>query len=161
MMGDPRKQQKKYEKPLIPWDEGRIEEEREVLERYGLRRKKEILKAESFLRDLRRRARKVAAGTLEEERGGLLKKCRRIGLINEEDGIDEILRIDLRDVLDRRLQTLVSKLEGAESPKQARQFIVHGHVSVGDEVRRSPSFLVPKELEDKINIDKKVIQSDD
>jgi len=160
MMGDPRKQQKKYEKPLIPWNEGRIEEEKEILEEYGLKRKKEILKAESFLRNLRRRAREAAAGTSEDVKSDLLKKTEEIGLIGEEDGINEILGIGLRDVLDRRLQTLVSELDGVESPEQAKQFIVHGHVSVGDRVVKSLSFLVPKELENEIKVEEKVIQGD-
>lgn len=160
MMGDPRKQRKKYEKPLIPWDERRIDEERELQENYGLKRKEEILKAESFLRNLRRRAREVAAGASEEEEEELLDKARETGLIGEEEGIDEILRIGLRDVLNRRLQTLVSKLNGVQTPKQARQFIVHGHVMVGEKIMKSPSFLVPKELEEKIKVEEKVIQSD-
>lgn len=159
-MGDPRKQKKKYEKPLIPWDEKRIDKEREIIENYGLKRKKEILKAESFLRNLRRRARQVAAGASEEEKKRLLTRCRNIDLINEEEGINDILRVELRDVLDRRLQTLVSKLDGVKSPKQARQFVVHRHVKVGERFMTSPSFLVPKDLEDEIKVEEKVIEGD-
>lgn len=159
-MGDPRKQQKKYEKPLIPWNERRIEEEKGILEDYGLKRKEEILKSESFLRNLRRRAREAAAGASETKKEELLNKCKKIGLIDEDDEIGDILRIDLRDVLDRRLQTIVSKVNGVETVKQARQFIVHEHVRVGERVIKSPSFLVPTELEDKIKVKEKVLTSE-
>lgn len=156
-MGDPRKQRKKYEKPLIPWDEKRIDDEREILDHYGLKRKKEILKAESFLRNLRRRARRLAAEEDEEEKGKLLEKCKNLGLIDEES-LDNVLKIELRDILERRLQTVVSKLSGVQTAKQARQFIVHGHVRIGGRRIETPSFLVPKEMENEIEVNKKVTE---
>lgn len=159
-MGDPRKQKKKYERPLIPWDERRIEKERELLEEYGLKRKEEILKTESFLRNLRKRARDAAAGAPESEKEKLIKKCRNIGLIGEEDGLQAILEIELRDLLDRRLQTVVSKLEGVKSPEQARQLIVHNHVKAGERIIDSPSFLVPKDLERDITVEESMLESD-
>ncbi len=155
-MGDQKKQRKKYEKPLIAWDERRLEKDRGVMKHYGLKRKDEILKMESFLRELRRRARNAAAGATEKEKEELLSKCRNIGLIGEEDDTSQILRIELRDILDRRLQTFVSKKAGVGSPAHARQLVVHGHVKVGERTMKSPSFLVPKKLEDKINIDEKL-----
>lgn len=151
-MGDPKKQDKKYEKPLIPWDERRIEDEKELMETYGLKKKKEILKSQSILRNLQRRARDLAAGSDEDRRDNLLDKCKRLGLIGEDSGLNDVLRIDLRDILDRRLQTLVSKHEDVKSPEQARQFIVHGHVRIGERRITTPSFPVPQKLEDKINV---------
>ena len=56
-----KRQQKKYEKPLRPWDKGRIETEKKLKQDYGLRRKKEIWRAESILRNYRRLARNLAA----------------------------------------------------------------------------------------------------
>ena len=156
-MGDPKKQKKQYERPLIPWDERRIDKEKELMEDYGLKRKEEILRMESFLRKLRRRARDIAAGGSEEERKRLLKKCRNIRLIGEDDDVGQILRIELRDVLERRLQTLVSKIEGVKSPKHARQLINHGHVTVGGKKRTSPSFLVPKNIEDEMKVEEKML----
>lgn len=152
-MGDPKKQRKKYEKPLIPWDERRIENDKDIMKNYGLKRKEEILKMESFLRKLRRRARDAAAGATEKEKKELLDRCRKIGLIGEDDEIGQILRIDLRDVLERRLQTLVSKIDGVKSVDHARQLVTHGHAKVGDRIMRSPSFFVPKDLEDEMSID--------
>ncbi len=159
-MGDPRKQKKKYERPFIPWDEKRIEGDAGLMRRYGLKRKEEILKAESFLRKLRRRARNVAAGAGEKEEEELLKKCIEKGLIGEDDEVGQILRIELSDILERRLQTLVSKLEDVKTVEQARQLVVHGHVKVDDKTMRSPSFLVPQELEDKISVNESLLVSE-
>lgn len=158
-MGDPRKQQKKYERPLIPWDERRIVKEKEILRNYGLRRKKEILQAQSFLRNLRRGARNAAAKGSEESKKELIEKCKELGLIEGEE-IEDILRIELEEVLERRLQSVVSRIPSVKTPKQARQFVVHGHVRVGERKITSPSFLVPKELEEKVNVDERVTESD-
>ncbi|MFP4116643.1 MAG: 30S ribosomal protein S4 [Candidatus Aenigmatarchaeota archaeon] len=160
-MGDPKKQRKKYEKPLIPWDERRIENDKDIMKNYGLKRKEEILKMESFLRKLRRRARDAAAGSSEKERNELLQRCRNIGLIGEDDDVGQILRIELKDVLERRLQTLVAKIDGVRSPGHARQLLTHGHVKVDEKVMTSSSFFVPKDLEDKISVDKKALVMDE
>lgn len=151
-MGDPKKQHKTYEKPLIPWDERRIEDEKELKDTYGLRKKKEILKSQSILRNLQRRARDVAASGGEAERTDLLERSRNLGLVGDDAGTEDVLRIGVRDVLDRRLQSLVSNLDRVKTVDQARQFIVHGHVRVGDRKVTTPSFLVPEELEDKIKV---------
>jgi len=60
------------------------------------------------------------------------------------------LTITLKDVLERRLQTLVYKKKLARSIKQARQFITHRHVTVSDKVITSPSYIVTKDDENKI-----------
>lgn len=150
-MGDPRHQKNKIERPLVRWSNEKIGTERELINKYGLRRKKEILSAESYLRDIRRRARRLAAEDDKDDEI-LLRKCRKLGLIGEEDGLEEVLKVELEDVLDRRLQTIVSKHDDVKTVKQARQFIVHGHVRIGDRKVYSPSFLVPTELEEKVNI---------
>lgn len=150
-MGDPRQQKSKIERPLVRWSNEKIDDEKALMKKYGLKRKKEILRAESYLREIRRRARRLAAED-DADAEPLLNKCRNIGLIDESGGLDSVLRIDVEDILDRRLQTIVSKIEGVKTVKQARQFIVHGHVSIDDRKVDSPSFFVPVELEDKINI---------
>ncbi|MCH7902628.1 hypothetical protein IIC68_02645, partial [archaeon] len=54
-----------------------------------------------------------------------------------------ILSLTIKDVLERRLQTLIYRKKMASSLKQARQFIVHEHISVGDKIIKAPSYLVP------------------
>lgn len=151
-MGDPRKQRKKYEKPLRPWDKKRIDEEIEILKKYGLRRKNEIYRAESILRNFRRNARNLAARKNEKQEKELITKINRLGLIEKEASLDDVLNLNLENILDRRLQTVIFKKGLVNTPKQARQFIVHGHVKVNKVKIKWPSFLVPKEFEKNIQL---------
>lgn len=151
-MGDPRKQRKKYEKPLRPWDKKRIDEEIEILKKYGLRRKNEIYRAESILRNFRRNARNLAARKNEKQEKELITKINRLGLIEKEASLDDVLNLNLENILDRRLQTVIFKKGLVNTPKQARQFIVHGHVKVDKVKIKWPSFLVPKEFEKNIQL---------
>jgi len=67
--------------------------------------------------------------------------------------LDRILSLDVRAILERRLQTLVFRMGLAKSIHHARQLVTHGHVLVAGRRVTSPGFLVPRELEDKITIE--------
>jgi small subunit ribosomal protein S4 len=149
-MGHPKKQRKKYEGPKKPYDRQRIERERKVLNEYGLRRKKEIWRFESMLRDFRRRARGLLAVKDEKKEKELMDKLNKIGI--ETRTLDDVLSIRLEHILGRRLQTIVYKKGLANTPKQARQMIVHGHVLVNDKKVKWPSYIVKKSEEDKISL---------
>jgi len=146
-----KKQRKKFEKPLRPWDKARIEEERKLIQNYGLRRKKEIWGAESILRNYRRLARNSAAKVDKEKEKILLDKLFKMGLIKKDANLDDVLALTVESILDRRLQTLVFKKGLVSTPKQARQFIVHGHIAVDGRKVRWPSMLVPISEEKKIS----------
>lgn len=144
-MGDPRKIRKTYQTPGHPWQKARIEEEKVIIKEYGMKNKKEIWKMESKLRDFADRAKKLIAastGQAEKEREELLLKMKSIGLIPPEAGLDDILGLKLRNILERRLQTMLYKKNLARSMDQARQFIVHDHVMVGEKMINSPSYIV-------------------
>ena len=145
-----RKLKKKLKRPRKPWDKERIEREAELMKKYGLRRKREIWKAEEILRKFRRRARRLAAEKNKEEEKILIQKLARMGLLNENATLDDVLSLTVENILDRRLQTLVFKKGLAKTPKQARQFITHGHIAVGGRRTVYPSYLVPRDEEDKI-----------
>ena len=49
-MGAPKRQRKKYSTPSHPWQKERILAEKELLDKYGLRRKYEIWKMNSILK---------------------------------------------------------------------------------------------------------------
>jgi len=146
-----KKQSKKYERPLKPYDKSRIEKEKEILTKYGLRRKKEIWKAISILRNFRRLARQLEAQRNKEKESILLGKLRKLGLIDETSTLDDVLALEVEKILDRRLQTIVLKKGLATSAKQARQFIVHGHVALDEKKIKWPSTLITPEEESKIN----------
>jgi small subunit ribosomal protein S4 len=151
-MGHPKKQKKKYRRPLKMHEKRRMGEEREIMKEYGLRRKREIWRSEAVLRNMRKIARKLRAARDEKLERELLERARRLGLIDEKGGIDEILGLSVQDILERRLQTLVFKKGLANSIRAARQAIVHGKITIGDQRVRRPSFLVPKELEKIIQV---------
>jgi small subunit ribosomal protein S4 len=76
-----------------------------------------------------------------------------MGLIEDPNvPLDRILSLDVRAVLERRLQTIVYRLGLAKSIHHARQLIVHGHIAVAGRRVTSPGFLVPRDLEDKISL---------
>jgi small subunit ribosomal protein S4 len=151
-MGQPKKQRKKYSRPKEPFDKDRIDREKILIKEYGLRRKHEILRAEGILRNFRRRARELQALHDEKKKKELFEKLNKMGLIEKDAKLEDVLGINLENILSRRLQTILHKKALANSTKQARQMIVHGHVIVNKRKIVWPSYLVPAELEDKIEI---------
>ena len=67
-------------------------------------------------------------------------------------GKTDITTITLKDILNRRLQTVLVKKKLANTAKMARQLITHKKVLVGGEVVNKPSYIVDVELENKISI---------
>ena len=136
-MGDPGKIRSKYSGPKHPWEGWRIEEERVVKREYGLKNKKEIWKANSELRRLNAVAKKLIRQRsknnpqAKKEEKQFLDRLFKLGLVNDGAKLEDVLALELKDILDRRLQTIVFKSGMALTPSQARQFIVHGHVFVG------------------------------
>lgn len=147
-----KRQRKKYERPRRPWDKERILKEKTLLKTFGLRRKKEIWITEALLRKYRRMARELAAKKDKEKERILIKKLIKLGLLEEGAGLDDVLSLTPENILERRLQTIVFRKGLANTPKQARQFIVHGKILLNNRKITYPSYLVTKEEEDKINI---------
>jgi len=51
-MGSPKFSKKKYNTPKHPWKEGRIESERELIKKYGLKNHKEVWKSKLISADI-------------------------------------------------------------------------------------------------------------
>jgi small subunit ribosomal protein S4 len=155
---------KKYKKPRKPWDKALLEEERKIMVEFGLRRKKELWRAREELRKYRRLARDLNARRDKEKEKVLIQKLYRLGLLPSASAtLDDVLSLTVKDLLNRRLQTIVYKKGLANTIKQARQFIVHGHVRINGRKIVYPSYLVSRDEEDKITCEvkpiKKVIQA--
>lgn len=153
-MGDPRKHRRKYSKPSHPWQKERIEEERGMMKEYGLKNKKELWKMESKLKKFARQAKRLIAEKgeqAEKEKMQLLSKLASLGLVPESSDLTAALGITLKDIMNRRLQTLVYKKNLAKSIKQARQFISHNHITVKGRKITSPSYLVTTGEEETIS----------
>ncbi len=153
-MGAPKKQKRKYATPKKPYDRTRLEKERKIKHDFGLRRKKEIWRAESMLRSFRQRARELQARKDEEKEKTLFDKVRKMGL--DCKTLEDVLEIGLEDMLARRLQTIIHKKGIALTPRQARQFIVHGHVFVEGRRVLWPSYIVEHGQEEKISVEPKM-----
>jgi small subunit ribosomal protein S4 len=152
-LGDPKKTRRKYITPKHPWRLDRIEGERALAKKYGLKNRREIWKMETVLRKYRRQARRLLAlkteqAKIEEKR--LLDRLQRLNLLKKGSTLDDVLALTIDDIMERRLESLVFKKGLANTHKQARQFIVHGHISVGGKKITSPSHLVSSEEEKKI-----------
>lgn len=152
-MGAPKRRRKLYESPKRLWDKARIEEESGLVEEYGLKNMRELWRMKTTLRKIRREARRLLSkkGTHIEQRSTDLLKRVQGFLINKPDAtLDDILILDTRDILNRRLQTVAQKKHFARTPRQARQFIVHGHISINGQKVTAPSYVVKFNEEDKL-----------
>ncbi|WP_254534763.1 30S ribosomal protein S4 [Halomarina litorea] len=156
-----------YETPNHPFQGERIAEEGGLVGRYGLKNKEELWRAQSELRSYRREARKLLgraqgdAEAAEQEGQEFLQSLRRTGILGDQDGLDDILSLDVTDVLERRLQTVAYRKGLASTPKQARQFITHGHVLVDGGRVTIPSYTVTVDEEDTIGFDETSPLADD
>jgi small subunit ribosomal protein S4 len=154
-MGDPKKQRKKYRRPSHPWEKDRIEAENKLLQKYGLRRKKEVWKTETLLRSFRRNARRLLAASgpqAELETKQMLERLKRLGLISSGATLDDVLGLTVENILEHRLQTIVSKKGLAKTPLQARQLVLHGHIMISGKRVTVPSYLVSVKEEGEIGL---------
>ena len=148
-----------YETPNHPFQGERIAEEGDLLSRYGLSNKEELWRAQSELRDYRREARRLlgeAQGDAEaagEAGSEFMARLKRIGVLDDEETLDDVLSLDVTDILERRLQTVAYRQGLANTAEQARQFIVHGHVTVGGARVTSPSYKIGVAEADRIEFD--------
>jgi small subunit ribosomal protein S4 len=156
-----------YETPNHPFQGERIAEEGDLLSRYGLANKEELWRAQSELRDYRREARRLigdAQGDTDEatEAGrDFLARLGRIGVLGDGDSLDEILSLDVTDILERRRQTVAYREGLGNTAKQARQFIIHGHVTIDGARVSEPSYKVDVGEEDRIEFDELSPLADD
>ena len=156
-----------YETPNHPFQGERISDEARLLEDYGLKNKEELWRAQSELRGYRREARKLLGRTqgdaeaAAQEGEQFLARLKRIGVLDDEESLDDILSLDVTDVLERRLQTVVYRKGLANTPKQARQFIGHGHITLDDARVTTPSMKVDVAHEDAIDYEERSPIADD
>ena len=142
-----KRKHKRYSRPKRPFEKTRIEEEVKIKKEFGLKNKKEIWKAEAKIKSIREKAKKLI-GAGGEEQKALISRLKKLGL--NVNSISDILGLDKRDYLNRRLQTILVNKKLARTPKGARQLITHKKVLVNGEIIQIPSFIVPVELENKI-----------
>jgi len=148
-----RRQSKTVKTPRSPWEKARIDDEVELVGKYGLRNKREVWRVHTTFSKIRKTARNLL--TLEEndpkrlfDGQALIRRLMRLGILGEDKGkLDHVLSLKITDFLDRRLQTLVYKKGMARSVHHARVLITQRHIAIGNTLVTVPSFLVRTESE--------------
>jgi small subunit ribosomal protein S4 len=145
-----KKQKKKYSRPQKPFDKVRIEDENQLREKYGLKTKREIWKADAAIKRIRNLAKNLITAS-DEEKQAFIERLQKKGFPVES--IADTLALDKEDWLKRRLQTIVHTKKLTTTAKQARQLIAHKHVSIGKQVVNIPSYQVSLEEETDVKLD--------
>ena len=155
-MGSPKFPKKKYDTPFHPWKENRIESERVLIKKYGLKNHKEVWKAKTYLGRYRHQARELLAKIggkdpqVKKESEQLLLHLTRMSILPAGSSLDDVLALETESVLSRRLQTLVFLKGFSSTTTQSRQLINHGHVAIGERKVTIPSYMVSKDEENDI-----------
>lgn len=153
MMGSKKRLRKLYERPMRLWDKDRIETETKLKDEYGLKNSRELWRMQTILRKIRREARRLLSskGADPEARAArLIKRVKTFLIKKPEVTLDDILSLQTRDILERRLQTIVVRKHMAKTAKMARQYITHGHIQIESQVSSAPSYLVSFEEEHQV-----------
>ena len=154
-MGDPKTPRRVWKKPKRPLNYDLMMDELKILGTFGLKTKRELWKTQTELSRVRLHARSLLALRQEDRKRKepiLIQSLSKIGLVDQNSTLDDVLNLQVTDLLSRRLQTIVQKKLYFKTPYQARQAIVHGHVMIGDSVVTIPSYIVKTEEETKIHL---------
>ena len=154
-MGDPKTPRRVWKKPKRPLNYDLMMDELKILGTFGLKTKRELWKTQTELSRVRLQARSLLALRQEDRKRKepvLIQSLSKIGLVDQNSTLDDVLNLQVTDLLSRRLQTIAQKKLYFKTPYQARQAIVHGHVMIEDSVVTIPSYIVKTEEETKIRL---------
>jgi len=146
------RKRKKFEWPKKLYDKPRILDENKLVEKYGLKNKKEIWKTEAKVKYFRSRAKSLINAEQEEQKI-FFDKLNEIGL--KVSNVSEVLALNKEDLLKRRLATIVWINKLANTARQARQMVVHKLILVEDNIVNIPGYFVKVGEESKISVKKK------
>jgi len=154
-MGDPKTPRRVWKKPKRPLNYDLMMDELKTLGAFGLKTIRDLWKTQTELSRVRLHARSLLAlrqEIRERKEPILIQSLSKIGLVDQNSTLDDVLNLQVTDLLSRRLQTIAQKKLYFKTPYQARQAIVHGHVMIGDSVVTIPSYIVKTEEETKIHL---------
>ena len=154
-MGDTKNFRRVWKKPKRPFNFELKMEELKILGTFGLKTKRELWKARTELSRVRNQARSLLALSQDvrnKEEPILMNSLSRIGLVEQNAALDDVLNLEINDLLSRRLQSVIMRKLYFKTPYQARQAVSHGHIMIGDRIVNIPSYVVKVDEEDKIKL---------
>ena len=154
-MGDTKNFRRIWKKPKRPLNFDLKMDELKILGTFGLKTKRELWKTRTELSRVRNQARTLLAlrqDVREQKEPILMNSLSKVGYVQSDATLDDVLNLEINDLLARRLQTIVQKKFYFKTPYQARQAVSHGHVLIGDQIVNIPSYLVKVDEEDKVKL---------
>ena len=143
------RKKKLYVKPKKMYEKTRILEENILMQRYGLKNKREIWKILAKINYYRSRAKELARSSLEEQKV-LFDKLNAVGI--KVNSIADILALKIDNLLERRFTTVIVKKGLAKTTQQARQMVVHKNILIDGKVVNTPSYIVKVSEENLISV---------
>lgn len=145
----PIRKHQKFNRPKKIFDIALIKEENGLIKRYGLKNRREVWKANFAIGKIRNLAKELILAN-ETEKNQFIERQAKKGFA--VTSIADILGLGKEDYLKRRLESIIVAKKLAKTHKQARQMIVHRHVSMGGNVINSPAHLTTIEEEASITV---------
>jgi len=134
----PKRKNKKYNRPRKIYDAALIKEETDLINKYGLKNRREVWRAIFAIKRIRDLAKQLITSD-EKSKEEFVNRQREKGF--KVESIADILSLSKEDYLKRRLQSIVVSKGFAKTPKQARQMIVHKQIKLNGNFIDSPSHL--------------------
>ncbi len=154
-MGDTKNFRRVWKKPKRPLNFDLKMEELKILGTFGLKTKRELWKARTELSRVRNQARSLLAlrkDVRDKEEPILIQSLTKVGYVQPNATLDDVLNLEISDLFSRRLQTVVQKKFYFKTPYQARQAVSHGHILIGDRIVNIPSYVVSVDEEPKVKL---------
>ncbi len=131
-------------RPKEIWDSARISSDGALVQEYGLKNMKELWIAQTRVGRVRRNAREFLSAAAGGDKGEktMIERLAKFGITKENATLDDLLDLNEKAFLDRRLQSVVMRKGLARTMKQARQLIVHGYISISGKKVNKPGYLV-------------------
>ena len=146
----PGRRHKKYSRPRKLYDIALLKSETGLINKYGLKTRREVWRADFAIGKIRNLAKELITAD-DKKKKEFVERQQAKGF--KVETIADVLGLGKEDYLKRRLQSIVMAKGLAKTPNQARQFIIHKHVSINGNIINAPSHLTTVEEEATVKLD--------